>query len=88
MLPKNATQSVQQVAENIRNFSIRFDKIFAQRLCVQVSVIAILILQRQRRAGAQAARLAVRPPGVFRQKGPQRDHDEITVLRVISAANT
>jgi hypothetical protein len=31
-LPKNAIQSIQQVAENIRNFSIRFDKIFAQRL--------------------------------------------------------
>lgn len=43
MLPKNAYRPVQEVAENIRNCSVRINKIFARHHCTQISVISILI---------------------------------------------
>jgi hypothetical protein len=75
MLPKNAYRSVQEAAENIRNCSVRINKIFARHNCAQISVISILIPGatpvQNRRVNSPPHREA---GGGFRENGPQQDH--------------
>jgi hypothetical protein len=75
MLPKNAYRSVQEVAENIRNCSVRINKIFAQHHCTQISVISILIPGA---TPAQNGRVNSPPHreagGGLGKMGPQQDH--------------